>query len=126
MATINEVAEVDLEIHENADLAFDFEWWQDEAETIAVVLTGGEGVVRGGGETHALAPFVTVLANRASVFVPERRSTHGRYSTLERGSSPSFRQRKRRRFAEARLGTSGLQDEHVQCRWSGYPSAGDV
>ncbi len=68
--TINEVEIVDLDIHQNADVAFQVEWWGNPEGTVAVPLSAGAGVIKGGGEVHALLAFITVVGNKAIIFIP--------------------------------------------------------
>lgn len=73
-ATIGEVEQVDLDIHQNSDLTFGFQWFADEADTDPVVITDAFGMVRkttlSEVPTLDFADYITIAGHEVSVLVP--------------------------------------------------------
>jgi hypothetical protein len=86
---INDVPRADLEIHLNADLRFDVEWWDDEAETVPVPLADCLSVVKRNATEDTIlldiGAHTVVAGNVASVQVTPADMAAAGVEPLDRG-----------------------------------------
>lgn len=84
---INDVPRVDLDIHMDADLRFDVEWWADKDETVPVAIASVLSKAKADSTAEVvlldIGSYAVVEGNRASVQVPH--SVTAALDPLERG-----------------------------------------